>query len=303
MRPVGCVSRHRPAKGRKRVLDYDTVMTWTFPDVRQSYSERDTILYALGLGFGHDPMDADALGFLLEDRLTAFPTMSVVLGGPGPWMTDPRTGIDWIRSLHGEQGIRIHRPLPSSGTVIGRNRVVDVIDKGEGRGALLMLERDVIDEATDELIATRTSTSFLRGDGGCGAPAKAQPVPHAVPDRAPDIRHEMTTRPEAALIYRLSGDWNPIHADPEKARKAGFDRPILHGLCTYGMIGRALVATVCGNDTARLKEFGGRFSAPAYPGETIRVDIWDEGDGAYGFEARVTDRDIVIFKNGLARIG
>lgn len=284
------------------MLDYETVMNWKFEDVRQSYTVRDTILYALGLGYGHDPLDEDDLDYLLEDRLVAVPTMSVVLGGPGPWMTDPRTGIDWIKSLHGEQGLKIYRPLPASGDVIGRNRVVDVIDKGEGRGALLMLERDIVEECTGEIIATRTSTSFLRGDGGCGAPARKQPVPHAVPDRKPDESYVMDTRPEAALIYRLSGDWNPIHADPQKAKKAGFDRPILHGLCTYGMIGRALIATACGKDVSRLRAFGGRFSAPGYPGETIRVDIWDEGDGQFGFEARIPERDIVIFKNGLAQV-
>ncbi|MCI5074192.1 MaoC family dehydratase [Oricola sp.] len=284
------------------MLDYETVMNWKFEDVRQSYTVRDTILYALGLGYGHDPLDEDDLDYLLEDRLVAVPTMSVVLGGPGPWMTDPRTGIDWIKSLHGEQGLKIYRPLPASGDVIGRNRVVDIIDKGEGRGALLMLERDIVEESTGEIIATRTSTSFLRGDGGCGAPARKQPVPHAVPDRKPDESYVMDTRPEAALIYRLSGDWNPIHADPQKAKKAGFDRPILHGLCTYGMIGRALIATACGKDVSRLRAFGGRFSAPGYPGETIRVDIWDEGDGQFGFEARIPERDIVIFKNGLAQV-
>lgn len=285
------------------MLDYQTVMNWSFEDVRQSYSVRDTILYALGLGYGHDPMDEEELRFLLEDRLVAVPTMSAVLGGPGAWMTDPRTGIEWIKSLHGEQGLKIFRPLPPEGNVIGRNRVVDVIDKGPGRGALLMLERDIIDEDTGEIIATRTSTSFLRGDGGCGAPSQKQPTPHALPDRKPDLAYAMTTRPEAALIYRLSGDWNPIHADPAKAKAAGFDRPILHGLCTYGMIGRALIATVCDKDPSGLREFGGRFSAPAYPGETIRVDIWDEGGGRFGFEARIPERDLVIFKNGLARVG
>jgi acyl dehydratase len=284
------------------MLDYQTVMDWAFDEVEQGYSARDTILYALGLGYGQDPTDAHDLRFLLEDRLVAVPTMAVVLGGPGPWMQDPRTGIDWIRSLHGEQGLRIFRPLPPEGRVIGRNRVVDVIDKGAGRGALLMMERDILDAATGALIATRTSTSFLRGDGGCGAPARAQPVPHVTPDRAPDISTTLSSRPEAALIYRLSGDWNPIHADPALARKAGFERPILHGLCTYGMIGRALIATICGHDPQALREFGGRFSAPAYPGETMRVDIWDEGGGRFGFEARLPGRDLVIFRNGLARI-
>lgn len=285
------------------MLDYQTVVNWAFEEVEQSYTARDTILYALGLGYGQDPTDTEDLKYLLEDRLLAVPTMSAVLGGPGPWMTDPRTGIEWIKSLHGEQGLRMYKPLPAEGRIIGRNRVTDVIDKGEGRGALLMMERDIVDADSGDLIATRTSTSFLRGDGGCGAPAKAQPVPHAMPDRAPDVSYVMNTRPEAALIYRLSGDWNPIHADPEKARKAGFERPILHGLCTYGMIGRALIATVCDRDPGALREFGGRFSAPAYPGETIRVDIWDEGNGQFGFEARIPDRDLVIFKNGLAKVG
>lgn len=284
------------------MLDYQTVMNWSFEDIRQTYTPRDAILYALGLGYGHDPLDGGDLRYLLEDRLVVVPSYSVVLGGPGSWMADPRTGIDWIRSLHGEQGLRIYKPLPPGAEVIGRNRVTGVIDKGPGKGALLMLERDIIDAATGDLLATRTSTSFLRGDGGCGAPAVAQPEPHRLPDRAPDLTHTMATRPEAALIYRLSGDWNPIHADPAKAAKAGFDRPILHGLCTFGMITRALVATACGAEPARLRELGGRFSAPVYPGETVAVDLWDQGGGAFGFQARVPERDVVIFKNGLARV-
>ncbi|MCC5986175.1 MAG: MaoC family dehydratase N-terminal domain-containing protein [Pararhodobacter sp.] len=284
------------------MLDHSAVMNWRFEDVRQSYTARDAILYALGLGYGQDPMDADDLRFLLEDRLLVVPTFSVVLGGPGRWMADPRTGIDWIRSLHGEQGLRIYSPLPPSGEVIGRNRVTNIIDKGPGKGALLMMERDIINAVTGEMLATRTSTSFLRGDGGCGAPAQAQPAPHRLPERAPDQTHVMSTRPEAALIYRLSGDWNPIHADPEKAAKAGFERPLLHGLCTFGMIGRALIATACAQEPARLREMGGRFSAPCFPGETIAVDLWDEGGGAFGFQARVVERDMVVFKSGLARI-
>lgn len=285
------------------MLDYDVVKSWSFDEVRQSYTERDTILYALGLGYGQNPTDPDELQFLLEDQLVAMPSMAVVLGGVGQWMADPRTGIDWLRSLHGEQGLKVFRPLPAAATVIGRNRVSNIIDKGEGRGALLMLERDIVDAATGELIATRTSTSFLRGDGGCGGPAQKQPTPHQMPDRAPDLTYSMTSRPEAALIYRLSGDLNPIHAYPEKAAKAGFERPILHGLCTYGMIGRALIATVCNAKVEQLKSYGGRFSAPVYPGDSLHVDIWDEGNGRFGFEARVPERNLVVFKNGLAEIG
>lgn len=282
------------------MLDYATVMNWTFPDVAQSYQARDTILYALGLGYGCDPSDPAQLRYVYEEGLVAAPTMPVVLGNPGPWMRDPRTGIEWVKSLHGEQGLIIHAPLPVSGTVVGKNRVTDIIDKGPGKGALLLMERDIIDQATGKLLATRTSTSFLRGDGGCGAPPKPQPRPPAIPDRAPDIVHRLATRPEAALIYRLSGDYNPVHADPKVAARAGFSRPILHGLCTFGMIGRALVDTVCAGDPARLKELHGRFSAPIYPGETIAVELWREAEGGVLLRAKSAERDVVIFNNGRA---
>ncbi len=280
------------------MLDYQTVINWPFPDVVQDYATRDTILYALGLGYGHAPTDPAELRFVYEDGLVAAPTMPVVLGNPGPWMRDPRTGIDWVKSLHGEQGLKIFAPLPPKGTVIGRNRVTRVIDKGPGRGALLMMERDIVDQASGTLLATRTSTSFLRGDGGCGAPVSSDPPPPPLPDRRPDIVHAVATRPEAALIYRLSGDYNPVHADPKIAAKAGFDRPILHGLCTFGVIGRALVATACGGDPSRLRGLAGRFSAPIYPGETIETQIWAEGAGMLRFQARCVERDVIVFKNG-----
>ncbi|MBL8835605.1 MAG: MaoC family dehydratase N-terminal domain-containing protein [Alphaproteobacteria bacterium] len=282
------------------MLDYDTVINWPFPDVVQDYTTRDTMLYALGLGYGQNPADPAELRFVYEDGLCAAPTMPVVLGNPGAWMRDPRTGIDWVKSLHGEQGLKIFAPLPAQGSVIGRNRVTGVVDKGPGRGALLMMERDIVDTATGALLATRTSTSFLRGDGGCGAPAASDPPPPPVPARAPDIVHAIATRPEAALIYRLSGDYNPVHADPKIAAKAGFARPILHGLCTFGVIGRALVATACAGDPARLRGLAGRFSAPIYPGETIETQIWTEPDGLR-FQARCVERDVVVFKNGTGK--
>lgn len=284
------------------MLDYQTVINWKFDDVVQSYTARDTIIYALGLGHGRDPVDADDLRYVYEHGLLAAPTMPVVLGNPGPWMRDPRTGIDWVKSLHGEQGLIVHAPLPVAGTVIGRNRVVDIVDKGAGKGALLMLERDIVDAATGTLIATRTSTSFLRGDGGCGAPARRAPEPASMPDRAPDLICDVPTRPEAALIYRLSGDENPLHADPKVAARAGFTRPILHGLCTFGILGRALVAAACGRDPARLRALSGRFSAPVYPGETVRAEIWQLPSGELRFQARLVERDAVVFKNGAAQI-
>lgn len=279
------------------MLDVAAVMDWRFEPVEQAYARRDSILYALGLGYGANPTDPDALRFVYEEGLLAVPTMAVVLGNPGPWTRDPRTGIDWVRSLHGEQGLAIHAPLPPEGRVVGTCRVTGIIDKGPGRGALLMQERLLHDAGTGALLATRTTTSFLRGDGGCGAPAREQPKPPAMPERAPDIVHEMTTRPEAALVYRLSGDRNPVHADPAVARRAGFERPILHGLCTYGMAGRAVVATICGGDPARLRELHVRFSAPAYPGETIRVELWDLG-AEWRLRAHAKERQVAILNNG-----
>ena len=281
------------------MLDVETVMAWRFEEVVQAYTAKDSMLYALGLGFGSDPMDRAALCHVYEGDLLAVPTMAVVLGNPGPWTRDPRTGIDWVKSLHGEQGLVMHAPLPPSGSVTGRCRVTGIIDKGPGKGALLMQERTLHDTATGALIATRTTTSFLRGDGGCGAPPREQPKPPEIPDRAPDIVHDVATRPEQALIYRLSGDMNPVHADPVIAAKAGFARPILHGLCTYGIAGRALLATACGGDPARFRELHVRFSAPVYPGETIRVELWEHG-AEWRLRARVVERDAVVLNNGRA---
>ncbi len=281
------------------MLDVEAVLAWRFEEVEQAYTARDTILYALGLGHGAEPTDPAALRHVLEDGLVAVPTMAVVLANPGPWTRDPRTGIDWVKALHGEQGLVIHATLPPEGRVRGRCRVSGIIDKGPGRGALLMQERELFDAATGALLATRTTTSFLRGDGGCGAPPREQPRPPAIPDRAPDIVHDIATRPEQALIYRLSGDMNPVHADPAVAARAGFPRPILHGLCTYGIAGRAVVATACGGDPARLRELHVRFSAPVFPGETIRVELWEHGP-EWRLRARVAARDAVVLNNGRA---
>jgi len=285
-----------------RVLNYDVVMNWPFPDVVQSYTKRDTILYALGIGYGREPTNENDLRYVYESNLIAAPTFPVVLGSPGSWMKDERVGINWLKTLHGEQGLRIFKPLPVEGSVIARNRVVGVIDKGEGRGALMMMERDLIDRVSGELCAVRTATYFLRGDGGCGAPAAEQKPPHKMPDRSPDLIRDISSRPEAALIYRLSGDYNAVHIDPEVAARAGFERPILHGLCTYGMIGRVLVSALCNEDPTRLREIGGRFSAPVYPGETISVDIWKEGANRYSFRARIAERNVIVFNNGLAEV-
>ena len=287
------------------MLNWKEVLAWKFDDAPQSYTARDAMLYALGLGYGQDPMNEEDLRYVYEAHeqgQAVVPSLAVVLGGPGAWMRDARTGIDWVRSLHGEQGLIMYAPLPPEASVIGKNRVTDIIDKGPGKGALLLMERDIVDAATGKLLATRTSSSFLRGDGGCGAPPRDQVKPEPMPARAPDLVQRLEIRPEAALLYRLSGDYNPVHASPAIARKAGFERPILHGLCTFGMACRALLATVCGNDAARLKSMAGRFSAPVYPGDTLAVQVWDEPGGNIRFRVRVEERGITAFDFGQARL-
>ncbi|EKE43234.1 MaoC like domain protein [Oceaniovalibus guishaninsula JLT2003] len=276
---------------------------YPFAEVEQAWTDRDAILYALGLGFGHDPLDAAQLPFVFEEApgFSAVPTMAVVLAGPGFWARNPDTGIDWRKVLHGEQGMEIFRPLPTSGRVRATSRVTRVLDKGAGKGALIYVERDLIDAATDERIATLTSTTFARGNGGFGGEPGPQPVPHPIPGRAPDLEIDLPTLPQAALIYRLSGDRNPLHADPAIARQAGFAAPILHGLCTLGVAGHAILRGCCGYDASRLRALKLRFSSPVYPGETIRTQIWVDG-GTVSFRARAVDRDVTVLDNGRAEI-
>jgi acyl dehydratase len=288
-------------RGHAMPIDYQKLKTWPFPDLEHRYEAKDTILYALGVGCGADPMDRTELPFVYEDGLKALPTMAVVLGYPGFWLKDPATGVDWRKILHGEQGLVIHKPLPASGTVIGRTRVTEIVDKGPGKGALLYSDRDVLDKATGDLLATLTSTTFIRGEGGFGGPSGPSPAPHALPERAPDVAVDLKTLPQAALIYRLSGDDNPLHADPDVAAAAGFERPILHGLCSYAVAGRAVLKACCGNDPTRLKRFDLRFSAPVMPGETIRTEIWRDGS-TVSFRARVVERDVVVLNNGRAEV-
>jgi acyl dehydratase len=286
-------------------IDVAKLKAWPFAPVEHRYSERDTILYALGVGLGHDPLDRHELRFVYEPGLQALPTFALVMGYPGFWAKDPATGIDWVRLLHGEQSLELHAPLPAAGQVIGRTRVTALVDKGAGKGALLYSERKISDAASGALLATSRSVSFMRGDGGFAAAGQASdaapPARSATPDTPPDHVCELKTRPESALIYRLSGDYNPVHADPEVAHAAGFERPILHGLCSFGVTGHALLRTLCGWDVSRLKEIGARFSSPVFPGETLRVEMWQRGE-AVQFRTRAVDRDVVVLSHGSARV-
>ncbi|SDM08639.1 Acyl dehydratase [Oryzisolibacter propanilivorax] len=293
-------------------IDYHYLKRRAFAPVHQRYDERDSMLYALSLGLGRDPLDAQALPFAyegLEGGLRALPTLAVVLGYPGFWAREADTGIDWVRLLHGEQRVRWHRPLPASGDVVGHTRVTHLTDKGADKGAILVSERR-LESRAGELLATLSQVTFLRGDGGYSqggaqpSDAPLAPLAPAPGERAPDWRDEQPTRPEAALLYRLMGDYNPLHADPAVARRAGFERPILHGLASYGLVAWALLRQCAQGDPARLKALDIRFAAPVYPGETLVTEIWRVPGDAHRLQlrARVAERGTVVLSHGHAEL-
>ncbi len=284
-------------------MDVERIRDLKMDPIEQGYDKRDTILYALGLGYGADPLDESELPFVYEDGLRCLPSYSNVLCHPGFWAQRPEFGIDWVKILHAEQDFRIHKPLPPTGVIRGEYRVAGIEDKGEGRGALLHQEKHLYDTADDSHLATVRSTLFMRGNGGEGGFGDPVPAATPVPERTPDHVIEIPTLPRQALIYRLSGDWNPLHADPRIARKAGFDMPILHGLCTNGIACRALLREYCDNDPARLTAMFVRFSKPVMPGETIRLEFFEEGDGLIRFRAIAKERDMVVLDRCSAQIG
>ncbi len=274
-------------------MDVEKIRQMQIAPIEQSYDKRDTILYALGLGFGEDPLDESELPFVYEDGLRCLPSYSNVLCHPGFWAQKPEFGIDWVKILHAEQDFHIHSPLPAVGTIRGEYAIAGIEDKGEGRGALLHQKKLLFDAVSGIHLATVRSTLFMRGNGGEGSFGEAAPAAQPVPDRTPDKVVEIATLPRQALIYRLSGDWNPLHADPAIARKAGFEAPILHGLCTNGIATRAILRAYCDNDPARLGSMFVRFSRPVMPGETIRVEFYDDPEGIR-FRAIAKERNLVV---------
>jgi acyl dehydratase len=289
------------------MLDYHAVKNWDFGEIVHSYTARDVMLYALGIGIGSDPLDEGQLRFVYEKDLQTVPSMASVLGSPGFWWKDPRTGADWVKLVHGEQHLKLLKPLPTAATVLARNRVLSITDKGAGKGAIAVIRRELVDQASGAALAELTNVTFLRGDGGfSGGSGRSDPPPPplpAVPERAPDIEVDLGSLAHQALIYRLSGDYNVLHADPAVARAAGFPRPILHGLCTYGMATHALLKTVCDYDAAAIRRLDVRFTAPVYPGESVRFQFWRAAARSLHLRARVLERDVVVLNNGIAEIG
>ena len=291
------------------MIHVPTLRRWPFADVVQPYGIDDTLRYALALGCGSDPCDEHELRYVTElagGAPLALPSMAVVLGFPGSWMQDPATGIGFARIVHGEEGLVMHRPLPPSGTVRARHRVTRIVDKGPGRGATITYDKDLFCADSGALLATVTHTTFARGDGGFATPDEPGdpplPAPPPLPDRAPDATLDLATLPQQALLYRLCADRNPLHAWPPAARAVGFERPILHGLCTWGMACRALLALRGGHQPARLRSLFARFSAPVLPGQTLRCEVFDEADGALRFRVRVVETGRVVLDGGQAQL-
>jgi acyl dehydratase len=282
-------------------IDYERLLHWQIPEVEQRITPRDCMLYALGVGLGADPCDEDQLKFVYEENLQTLPTMAIILGYPGPWHAQDGTGITRSHTVHGEQSFVVHQPLPVEGTLTAKTEITGVLDKGRDKGAIVMTRNTVRDKASGAALCTLTSALFCRADGGFGGPSGPSRQAHALPDTAPDAICDLATLPQAALIYRHSGDYNPLHADPAYARKAGFKAPILHGRCTFSVAGHAILKTCCGYDPARFRSLEGRFSSPVYPGETIRTEMWTQGKTVL-FRATVPARGVTVLNNGRAEI-
>lgn len=277
-------------------IRYPDVLSHSSPSQEYSFSDRDAILYALCLGFGNDPLNEGSLPFVYERHLKVVPTLLTVVA----WTANPTfsaLGVDPLTALHGEQKIELHRPVTIPLTVHVQGSVVEVYDKGAGRGAIVVTRHVLTDAADGGRIATLTTSCFARTEGGCGGSADRPPQPHPVPRRAPDHSLDITTRADLALLYRLTGDRNPIHAEPQIARDAGFTRPLLHGLCSFGISCRAVLETYADFDSQRITSHQARFASPVYPGETLRVDLWRDAD-VVSFEAQVRARATTVIKNG-----
>ena len=276
-------------------IDYDALMATAVYDEPCQYTEKDTMLYAIGIGFGSDPLNQRELPFVIEMRaLRTVPTMASMLL-PGTMLDD--CGWDLSKVLHGEQRLELYRPLPPAAKLLANHRVVAVYDRGATRGAKILVESEVRLARDDTVLFSLGSTLIARGDGEFGGPPASGPLPHKLPKREPDLSCDLPTRPDQALIFRLSGDFNPLHADPAYAKKAGFDAPILHGRCSYGIACHAILKTICGYDFTLITGFDARFSWPVYPGDVITTDMWQDRN-IVSFRCRVSARDVTVIDNG-----
>ncbi|HMG40539.1 MAG TPA: MaoC/PaaZ C-terminal domain-containing protein [Acidimicrobiales bacterium] len=263
--------------------------------VERSWTSKDALLYALGVGAGA----TDPTGFELDlttensDGVTqrVLPTFPVIVGVGGDAHRSIGT-YDPAMLVHGEQAVELHGRIPVAGRILVTDRVTGVYDKGSA--AVVTMEADSVDAATGDKLFTTRSAMFIRGEGGFGGDRGPSGGGNQAPDREPDHVVTYSTRTDQALLYRLSGDRNPLHSDPAFAARAGFPKPILHGLCTYGFTGRALLHTLCGSDPARFRSMEGRFSRPVFPGDELVVRMWVDGEGSAVFRTENGAGDVVL---------
>jgi acyl dehydratase len=259
-----------------------------------SWTSKDALLYAVGIGAG-----TDELAFTTENTngvdQVVFPTFPVVMGWGKGSPIGQIGSFNPAMLVHGQQSVTLHRPIPVEGTATLQSEVVAMYDKG--KAAVVVTETTATLDG--EPLYTNSGSMFIRGEGGWGGERGPSGPQNEPPETAPDHSVTYQTSPDQALVYRLSGDRNPLHSDPSFAAMGGFDRPILHGLCTYGFTGRALLHTLCGSDPVRFHHIEGRFTSPVLPGEALTVDMWRIGDGEAVFVTRVDDRPVI--DQGLVR--
>jgi len=282
-------------------MDVAKVLARDFGKIEQAYTFKDTILYALGVGLGAKPLDPGHLRFLYEDGLMAMPSMANVLGHPGFWAMQPEYGINWKLVLHAEQRLHLHGAIPSEGKVIAEIDIMGVRDLGE-RGTMLHQRKVLRDSADNSRIATTITSLLLRGDNGSGDHGEAPPELEKLGSGTLDCSVTIEVAEILPLIYRLSGDLNPLHIDPQVATAAGFSRPILHGLATKGIATYAILLQYCDLDPSRLKEIALRFTRPVLPSETLRFDFWRAAPGTVRFAATVLERNEIVLDRGIAQI-
>jgi acyl dehydratase len=278
-------------------IDRDRLLALPDHVATRTLSDGETMLYALAVGMG---AEAAELGFVYERDLRVVPSMATVIGYRDAWLD--AAGIPLPNVFHAAQALVLHRPLPVSGRVRVSNRIVGGVDKGPGRPALLFQQAVTEPEGGGDPYVTGLSTLFVRDGGGFGGDfGQPAPAPRPAPEGPPALTASVQTRPDQALLFRLLGDRNPLHADPEAAAAAGFPAPILHGACTYGIACAMLLRAVCGLDPARLAGMEARFVAPVFPGERLDCALWPAGD-AVAFRLTAPDRGVTILDAGFASL-
>lgn len=277
-------------------LNHEELLASPVDELKLSYCDTEAMLYAQSIGFGRDPLNQQELPYVFEQgrQLRTVPSMASILV---PEMFPPDLGWDFTQVLHAEQRLRLHRPLPAAADLLVNKRVVDIYDRGPSRGAMILFEADGRLAKDDTAIFSLGMTVIARGDGGFGGVSGSGPAPHRAPRRDPDLSCNSDTRIDQALLFRLNGDRNPLHADPSIATAAGFQVPILHGLCTYGIACHAILCTICDYDYTLIEEFDARFSSPVMPGDSIRTDMWQDGN-IVSFRCTAIERDVIVLRNG-----